>query len=95
MTGRQLKVRQLASLYLQVPPEGYGGTERVIANLSAYQAAFLGYEVHVYASVDSTIVAYTKSVAKRLGKKTRIDSSGLEIEVLDAAGKGTAWEACS
>ena len=60
----------------------------MIANISAYQCAFLGYEVHVYASKDSEIIAYTEETAKRLGHSCKKNSCASEIVVYDAAGKG-------
>ncbi len=51
-----MRIAQIAPLYEAVPPRFYGGTERVVANLSeALQA--LGHDVTVFASGDSATSA--------------------------------------
>lgn len=47
-----MKIAQIAPLYESVPPKLYGGTERVVANLTE-ALVDLGHEVTLYASGDS------------------------------------------
>jgi len=49
----RLRIAQIAPLAESVPPERYGGTERVVSYLSEALAA-LGHEVTLFASGDST-----------------------------------------
>lgn len=51
-----MRIAQVAPLVERVPPQLYGGTERVIANLVT-QLTKLGHEVTLYASGDSTVGA--------------------------------------
>ena len=51
--ARPLRIAQVAPLYESVPPKLYGGTERVVANLSEELAA-RGHKVTLFASGDST-----------------------------------------
>jgi glycosyltransferase involved in cell wall biosynthesis len=48
-----LRIAQIAPLAEAVPPQRYGGTERIVAYLSEALAA-LGHEVTLFASADST-----------------------------------------
>ena len=47
-----MKIAQVAPLYESVPPKLYGGTERVVANLSDALVG-LGHEVTLFASADA------------------------------------------
>jgi glycosyltransferase involved in cell wall biosynthesis len=47
-----MRIAQIAPLYESVPPEQYGGTERVVANL-ANELVEMGHEVTLFASGDS------------------------------------------
>lgn len=47
-----MKIAQVAPLFESVPPDGYGGTERVVANLTD-QLLDLGHEVTLFSSGDS------------------------------------------
>ena len=49
-----MRIAHVALVIYPVPPETYGGTERVIADL-AYAQHELGYEVTAFASVDSRL----------------------------------------
>lgn len=50
--GRPLRIAQVAPLYESVPPQLYGGTERVVAYLTE-QLVSLGHDVTLFASGDS------------------------------------------
>ena len=52
----RLKIAQVAPLYESVPPAQYGGTERVVANLTD-ELVRLGHDVTLFASADSTTCA--------------------------------------
>jgi glycosyltransferase involved in cell wall biosynthesis len=57
-------IAQLAPLFESVPPQGYGGTERVVAYLSDALRA-LGHEVTLFASGDSRTRAELCACAPR------------------------------
>ncbi|HEY4137010.1 MAG TPA: glycosyltransferase family 4 protein [Casimicrobiaceae bacterium] len=73
---RPLRIAQIAPLYESVPPQGYGGTERVVANL-ADTLVDMGHEVTLFASGDSTADAYL--VAGR-EKALRLDTNPLKSD---------------
>ena len=49
-----MRIAHVAPVIYPVPPETYGGTERVVADLASAQHD-LGHEVTVFASVDSRL----------------------------------------
>src|SRR6266550_2393004 len=51
-TPQRMKIAQVAPLFESVPPAQYGGTERVVANLTN-ELVRLGHEVTLFASADS------------------------------------------
>jgi glycosyltransferase involved in cell wall biosynthesis len=54
--GRRLRIAQVAPLFESVPPQGYGGTERVASYLSE-ELVRLGHDVTLFASGDSVTAA--------------------------------------
>jgi len=70
---KKLRIAQIAPLIERVPPKKYGGTERVVYNLTEGLVA-RGHEVTLFASGDSTTSARLFSPVSeslRLGRKTR------------------------
>ena len=59
-----LRIAQVAPLYESVPPQGYGGTERVVSYLTE-ELVNMGHEVTLYASGDSLTAAELVSVRPR------------------------------
>ena len=69
----RLRIAQIAPLIESVPPKKYGGTERVVYNLTEGLVAE-GHDVTLFASGDSTTSARLVSPVSsslRLGRKTR------------------------
>ena len=64
MEKRKLKIAQIAPLWFPIPPEKYGGTERVVYNLCE-ELTKLGHKVTLFASGDSKTSAKLISVAKK------------------------------
>src|SRR4029453_6934512 len=62
--GRGLRIAQVAPLYERVPPERYGGTERVVSYLTE-ELVRLGHDVTLYASGDSITRATLAAVCPR------------------------------
>jgi glycosyltransferase involved in cell wall biosynthesis len=70
---KKLRIAQIAPLIESVPPKKYGGTERVVYNLTEGLVAE-GHDVTLFASGDSTTSARLVSPVSeslRLGRKTR------------------------
>lgn len=59
-----MRIAQIAPLYEAVPPKQYGGTERVVANLSD-ELVRQGHDVTLYASADSITQATLAPVRER------------------------------
>lgn len=61
-----MRIAQLGNLYQPVPAVEYGGTQRVIAQITAFQAAMFGHDITLYAPSDSGIITFTKKLPKKL-----------------------------
>lgn len=59
-----MRIAQVSPLFESVPPKGYGGTERVISNLTE-ELVRLGHDVTLFASGDSVTGAELRSVVPR------------------------------
>ncbi|MEQ1879249.1 MAG: glycosyltransferase family 4 protein, partial [Bdellovibrionia bacterium] len=59
-----MRIAQVAPLYESVPPTGYGGTERVVHNLTE-ELVRQGHEVTLFASGDSLSSAHLVSTCER------------------------------
>jgi glycosyltransferase involved in cell wall biosynthesis len=59
-----LRIAQVAPLYESVPPQGYGGTERVVSYLTE-ELVSLGHEVTLFASGDSVTRARLVAACER------------------------------
>jgi glycosyltransferase involved in cell wall biosynthesis len=59
-----MRIAQVSPLFESVPPDGYGGTERVVANLTD-QLLELGHEVTLFSSGDSQSRAEVVPVSPR------------------------------
>ena len=62
--SRLLRIAQVAPLYERVPPEHYGGTERVVSYLTE-QLVRLGHDVTLFASGDSITTAQLDAACSR------------------------------
>ena len=79
-----MRIAQIAPLYVPVPPRNYGGTERVIANLTEALTQ-LGHDVTLFASGDSQTRAHLVSlVPKALGFDSLVDVNAWQIAQLDS-----------
>lgn len=63
-TKRSLRIAQVSPLYESVPPQGYGGTERVVSYLSE-ELVRLGHDVTLFASGDSVTSAQLVPCCRR------------------------------
>ncbi|MEX2015789.1 MAG: glycosyltransferase family 4 protein [Candidatus Hydrogenedentales bacterium] len=59
-----MRIAQVAPLYESVPPQGYGGTERVVANITE-ELVCQGHEVTLFASADSVTSAELRPMSPR------------------------------
>jgi glycosyltransferase involved in cell wall biosynthesis len=78
-----MRIAQVAPLHLAVPPHGYGGTERVIANLTE-ELVRLGHEVTLFASGDSrTTARLVAPLPKALHFDPDIDATAYHVAMLN------------
>jgi hypothetical protein len=59
-----MRIAQVAPLYESVPPKLYGGTERVVYNLTE-ELIDQGHEVTLFASGDSLTRAHLESMSPK------------------------------
>src|SRR5581483_11859646 len=79
---RRLKIAQVAPIIERVPPKKYGGTERVVAALTA-ELVKRGHDVTLFASGDSITPAKLVSVYPRSLREAKIaDLYGLNAWTL-------------
>jgi glycosyltransferase involved in cell wall biosynthesis len=78
-----MKIAQIAPLYERVPPQLYGGTERVVSYLTE-ELVRLGHEVTLFASGDSVTTARLESCCQQALRLQRcIDPLAHHVVMLD------------
>jgi glycosyltransferase involved in cell wall biosynthesis len=78
--GPPMRIAQVAPLYERVPPELYGGTERVVSYLTE-ELVRLGHDVTLFASGDSITGARLESVCPRALRLDPIPHDSLALHV--------------
>lgn len=77
-----MRIAQIAPLQVAVPPHNYGGTERVIANLTEALVR-AGHEVTLFASGDSqTSARLISPTARALGFHADVDAQAYHLAML-------------
>jgi glycosyltransferase involved in cell wall biosynthesis len=86
-----VRIAQVSPLYESVPPQGYGGTERVVSYLTD-ELVRLGHDVTLYASGDSVTNARLVAVSPRSLRLDRncVDQLAHHIRMLELVGKDAA-----
>lgn len=82
-----MRIARIKPPFYPVPPEGYGGTQRVMAQISALQAATCGHDISLYASSDSKIIEYTRSIAEDLGLTYMVSEKEQSIHIKNNDGR--------
>ncbi len=82
-----MRIARIGNLYLPVPPREYGGTERDMAQMTAFQAAVSAHNITIYAASDSDIIRFTHEISNKLGLVSQIDPSQASIAVTNADGR--------
>lgn len=59
-----MRIAQLTSIYISVPPPTHGGTEMIVSRLTE-ELVHRGHDVHLYASGDSTTAGTLHAVVER------------------------------
>ena len=78
-----MRIAQVAPLQLAVPPHHYGGTERIVSNLTE-SLVELGHEVTLFASGDSrTSARLVPFIQRAPAFDPRVDVTALNIAMLD------------
>jgi glycosyltransferase involved in cell wall biosynthesis len=78
--GRRLRIAQLAPLYERIPPELYGGTERVVSYLTE-ELVRRGHEVTLFASGDSDTSAQLVAGAPRSLRLAGLAPNGPQLHL--------------
>lgn len=89
-TRKSLQIAEILPLYskdIMIPPQGYGGIERSIAQTTAMLAATQGDNVTLYTNANSGILAYTEAMAKQLDLKYTFSKDGRTINIRNKDGK--------
>src|SRR4051812_47328699 len=84
-----MHIALISPLFESVPPKLYGGTERVVANLSRGLVE-LGHDVTLFASGDSQVVAELVSTvgsALRLSEPKVLDPAAFHVAQLAAVSR--------
>jgi hypothetical protein len=69
-----MKIAQVAPLFESVPPQGYGGTERVVSYLTE-ELVRQGHQVTLFASGDSITQARLVATCARAAPRRRVCGS--------------------
>lgn len=82
-----MRIARIGSLSQPVPAVEYGGTQRSMAQMTAFQAAIRGHDITLYAPSDSGIIDFTRDIASKLNLASSVSTDGLSIDVVNANGK--------
>jgi len=82
-----LRVARIGTMTQPVPATEYGGIQRSMAQMTAFQAAICAHDVWVYASADSAIVSFTKDIADKLGLEAKTSEDGCAVTIKTAEGR--------
>ena len=74
-----MRIAQVAPLFESVPPQGYGGTERVVSHLTE-ELVRRGHEVTLFASGDSQTRARLVPVVEQAMRAERGNRESLAVE---------------
>ena len=78
-----MRIAQVVPLHVAVPPLGYGGTERVVYELTE-ALVHMGHQVTLFASGDSqTSARLMPMVDRAINFEPNIDSAGYHVAMLD------------
>lgn len=90
---KRLKVARVGTNFLEVPPRFYGGTERIMASLSAHQA-LQGHEIWLYAAKGSGMLQYTRKLAEKYDNRAAlIDEKNRIVTIYKKDSQGNLGEA--
>ena len=87
-----MRVAHISRMRLPIPPVvkhggTQGGTQRSMAQMTAFQAAICAHDVTLYAPADSRIIQFTHQIARELGLPSEINQEGNIISVISANGQ--------
>ena len=82
-----MRVARISTMRQPIPTVGYGGRERSMAQMTAFQAAICAHDITIYAPADSQIIQFTHQIANKLGLSSKIDRESNTISVISAKGK--------
>ena len=80
-----LKIARIGTMNQEIPPPKYGGTQRSMAQMTAFQATTRGHDITIYAPEGSKIIEYTRQVAEELGLKFNKNDNYISITNKDGS----------
>ncbi len=75
-----MRIACIGNLYQPVPAVEYGGTQRSMAQITAFQAAICGHDITLYAPSDSSMIDFAHTIADKLGLASRVYDQTIEID---------------
>lgn len=82
-----MRIARIGGLTYPIPAPEYGGTQRSMAQMTAFQAALCAHDITIYAPQDSTIISFTQDVGNKLGLATQVDTNGDSIAIRNPDGR--------
>ena len=82
-----MRVARIGTMRQPIPPIEYGGIQRSMAQMTAFQAVICAHDVTLYGPADSRIIQFTGQIAKELGLRSEINQEGNIISVISANGQ--------
>lgn len=82
-----MRIARLGSMNQPIPAVEYGGTQRSMAQMTAFQAAITAHDITLYGPADSGIIAFTADIAEKLDLTYRVAENGESIAIHNADGR--------
>ena len=82
-----MRLARIGTMRQPIPPTEYGGTQRSMAQMTAFQAVICAHDVTLYGPADSQIIQFTGQIAEELGLPSEINEEGNIISVTSANGE--------
>ena len=82
-----MRVARISPMRLPIPAVENGGTQRSVAQMTAFQAAICAHDVTLYGPADSRIIQFTHQIAEELSLSSEINQEGNIISVTSTNGQ--------
>ena len=82
-----MRIARINTMLQPIPAVGYGGTQRSMAQMTAFQAAICAHDITLYGPADSTIIQFTQQIAQKLSLFSEINKKGNTIAITTSKGQ--------